>query len=81
MLTETAATEESRFLILNRPSDFKLKLKKERLCREEGKILRWSMECESRAFPTGAKARLLHSLVQFDVGLLRMTVFNTRSAT
>jgi hypothetical protein len=39
------------------------------------------MECESSAFATDAKAKLLHSLLQFDVGLLRMTVFNTRSAT
>jgi hypothetical protein len=30
------------------------------------------MECESRAFATEAKAELLHSLSQFDVGLLRM---------
>jgi hypothetical protein len=35
------------------------------------------MERESRAFATDAKARLLHSLGQFDVGLLKMTVFNT----
>jgi hypothetical protein len=39
------------------------------------------MECESFAFPTDAKAELLHSLLQFDGGLLRMTVFYTRSAT
>jgi hypothetical protein len=29
--------------------------------------------CKSRAFATDAKARLLHSLLQFDVGLLKMT--------
>jgi hypothetical protein len=34
---------------------------------------------QSRIFAIDAKARLLNSLLQFDVGLLRMTVFNTRS--
>jgi hypothetical protein len=48
-----------------------------RLGVEKRKILPQPMECESRAFATDAKAWLLHSLLQFDVGLLRMTVFNT----
>jgi hypothetical protein len=58
-----------------------LESKKERLCLWEEKILRRPMACESRAFAPDAKARFLHSLLQFDASLLRMTVFNTRSTT
>jgi hypothetical protein len=45
-----------------------------RIAAWEGKILRRPMKFESRAFATDAKAGLLHSLLQFDVGLLRMTL-------
>jgi hypothetical protein len=70
------ATEESMFKPAGKIS-FDLTQQKNRPCLWKRKILRRPMECERCAFATDAKAELLHSLWQFDVGLLRMTNLNT----
>jgi hypothetical protein len=71
-VTKVKATEESP-VQTGWKNQFDLTQQKNRTCLWKRKILRRPMECESFAFATDAKAELLHSLWQFDVGLLRMT--------
>jgi hypothetical protein len=72
MLIETTVTEESRFHSQHRSSDLIWSRKKKECAggNERFFVDQWI-----------AKAKLLHSLWQFDVGLLKTVVCNTRSAT
>jgi hypothetical protein len=73
MLIEITATEESRFPSQHRTSDPAWSRKKKDGASGNERFF----VGQNRAFGTDAKAVLLHSLLQFDVALLRMTIFNT----
>jgi hypothetical protein len=78
MLTEITATEESRFMSLNQQSDL-VKVAKRETVPVGRKDSSSANGVRKPCFRKRCKSTALHSLLQFDVGLLRMTNFNTWS--